>query len=311
MAIKNRDKLAGIFALFDYVQNRGEVPLNELATEFDMTAEEMRELLERISTIDSPHLELADLPVVDFDLLEDGVVAFHSLPDLAVFNFTVEEAQALLISLNLLEVSLSGRELEAAQTLKTKLRNHYDLPDWGNSFQVVTSQNSAKPTVTLALRDNQWVSFTYCNSQGEVSQRLVKPLSLSMKSGHELLTGWCFAAKTERTFRLERMRETQVVPAPVGENEMSVVEDSKKRYPKVKVTFSQLPEPLAEAAVEVRQTPHGVEASFRLLDRKWLETQLLVYADLVKEVSLVELALNVQQRSREAIQLYDLFKQKP
>lgn len=329
MASKLRDKLAGIFALIEYVQLRGEVLLSTLATEFSIPEDALRELLERISTIDAPHLDLDALPVVDFDLLDSGVVAFNSVPEVEVFSFTVEEAQALLVSLALLDGTFTGQQAETARQLRTKLRNQFELPDWQPLVQVVGATDKVRDVVSAALQSGKWLSFSYVANSGNITNRTVKPLALSIQSGHEVLTAWCQTAGEERSFRLERTRSVEVFDVAAGaagasadsvavsnadtdadSDTGSATDQVKRRYPKVKVKFTTMPEPLVEAAVAISETPDGVEATFRVLDRKWLETQLHLYADLVVEVSQTAVALSVQQRSRTALELYDLFAQK-
>lgn len=329
MASKLRDKLAGIFALIEYVQLRGEVPLSTLATEFSIPEDALRELLERISTIDAPHLDLDALPVVDFDLLDSGVVAFNSVPEVEVFSFTVEEAQALLVSLALLDGTFTGQKAETARQLRTKLRNRFELPDWQPLVQVLGATDKVRDVVSAALQSGKWLSFSYVANSGNITNRAVKPLALSIQSGHEVLSAWCQTAGEERSFRLERMRSVEVFDVAAGAEgasadsvavsnadsaadsvTSSATDQVKRRYPKVKVKFTTMPEPLVEAAVAISETPDGVEATFRVLDRKWLETQLHLYADLVVEVSQTAMALSVQQRSRTALELYDLFAQK-
>lgn len=333
MASKLRDKLAGIFALIEYVQLRGEVLLSTLATEFSIPEDALRELLERISTIDAPHLDLDALPVVDFDLLDSGVVAFNSVPEVEVFSFTVEEAQALLVSLALLDGTFTGQQAETARQLRTKLRNQFELPDWQPLVQVVGATDKVRDVVSAALQSGKWLSFSYVANSGNITNRAVKPLALSIQSGHEVLTAWCQTAGEDRSFRLERMRSVEVFDFAAGaegasafsvavsnadsaadtdadSDTGSATDQVKRRYPKVKVKFTTMPEPLVEAAVAISESPDGVEATFRVLDRKWLETQLHLYADLVVEVSQTAVALSVQQRSRTALELYDLFAQK-
>ncbi|MCS4484354.1 WYL domain-containing protein [Gleimia sp. 6138-11-ORH1] len=310
MATKLRDRLAGIFSLIEYVQLRGSCDLEELAKQFQMDREKLRELLIQLAVIDLPHLSLDDLPVVDLDLLDENIVEFLSIPDLQIFRFSKAEAQVLLLGLSLLEPTFSAEKLQASRRLADQLVTHFELADFRAHLEVVTSESLLQIQQTLgeALQDSKWISFTYQNASGEVSERIVFPQNLEIRSGNLLLDGYCETAAQTRSFRVSRMKDVDLLDAIKSPPLVSEKRLTRQRFPQVEVVFKRLPEELEPAALRIYESKQGVIAVFRLLDRNWLRSQLLYYADLVVACSDRDLLVEICERAEQTLQLYDLLE---
>ncbi|MDO5060292.1 MAG: WYL domain-containing protein [Actinomycetaceae bacterium] len=312
MATKLRDRLAGIFALIEYVQLRGSCELPQLAAHFEMDPQQLRDLLTQLSVIDLPHLGWDDLPVVDFDLLDDNQVEFLSVPDIQVFHFSRAEAQALLLGLQLLLPTLTAKQATGAASLQRKLIDYYQLADYSQYLEVVANPRLTQYQQLLGsvAAAEGWVTFSYQNARGEVSRRTFAPQELAVLSGNLLVRGWCQTSGQQRTFRVSRMKDLQQVEFPEDAPEALSVASKRKRYPQVRLVLEQLPESLKEAALQVVETESGVEVTLRVLDPQWFQTQLLLHADLVKACSDETLFALTRAKAQRAVQLYDLFRAK-
>lgn len=312
MATKLRDRLAGIFALIEYVQLRGNCSLAQLANHFGMDPQDLRSLLTQLSVIDLPHLELDDLPVVDFDLLDEDQVEFLSVPDIQVFSFSRTEAQVLLLGLQLLLPSLPADRVAGCLSLQRKLIDYYQLTDYGQYLEVVANPRLTQyqQLLSRAMAAQGWVSFSYQNASGEVSQRTLAPQELEVLSGNLVVRGLCQASGQTRSFRVSRMKDLRPVDSPKAGTETIGEASKRKRYPQVQLVLEQLPESLKEAALQVKETESGVVLTLRVLDSHWLQTQLLLHADLVKDCSDQTLFAETSLKAQRSLQLYDLFRAK-
>lgn len=312
MAIKLRDRLAGIFALIEYVQLRGGCDIAEVAEQFAMDLQELEAMLVQLSVIDLPHLDLDDLPVVDLDLLaDDGIVDFMSVPDVRIFNFTEAEARGLALGLRLVLPTVIDSELRGCLSLLQKLEAHFALEDFSQYIEVVTNPQlkAYQQLLAATVEQSARVQFTYVNAAGQLTERVMKPERLEVQGGNLLVFGHCYLSGETRAFRVSRMKDLQHFSGEfTGEALVKVVKQ--RRFPQVKVLLEQLPESYAEAALQVREKESGVEVTLRVLNPAWLKTQLLLHADLVKACSNETLLEQVRAEAEQTRQLYDLLEAK-
>lgn len=163
------------------------------------------------------------------DLIESGVpiegeagvgYRLHKQFELKPMTFTVDELQALVLGARLVqawadpEMGLSVRsamhKIEAvlpeplqAAMLRTAL--------FGPPMKVQHDANQHLPHLRHALTEDHWLRLSYVDAQGARSQRLVVPLGLYFWSNRWLLASYCWLRGAYRSFRVDRIDESQEV----------------------------------------------------------------------------------------------------
>ncbi|EEH63363.1 hypothetical protein HMPREF0044_1287 [Gleimia coleocanis DSM 15436] len=310
MAIKLQDKLTGIFSIFDYVQLREGVPLEELAAAFEMKPAELRQLLVDLTMIDIPELDYDAIPRLDFELLEEeGIVDFTDTPVFdAVLEFNQFEAYALVVGLSLLEPQLGETERQLCKALKIKLINHYKLNTSMDSVQVIASEelNIYCQALLEAISNQHSVWIEYLSLQKVHSEREIIPVEVNRVGKHLLVKAYCLKAGELRHFRVDRILRLQ----PGDPVEIPQMAQKRTRNPRVTVQLEQVPEDLKDAAVDLQELEDSATLTLRIYDESWLETQLLLYADLLHDVNNSGIVRTTRTKAQSLIEMYDLLSAK-
>ncbi|HKV06843.1 MAG TPA: YafY family protein [Thermoanaerobaculia bacterium] len=76
-----------------------------------------------------------------------------------------------------------------------------------------------------AIRDCRRLRFCYIDSQGATSERVVRPLGLSFYGPVWILAAWCELRQDFRAFRLDRIRDLEVLPGTFPQEPGRTLED--------------------------------------------------------------------------------------
>jgi predicted DNA-binding transcriptional regulator YafY len=148
-------------------------------------------------------------------ILRDG----HDLPPLM---FTPAEIEALVLGARIV-AKWSDAELaraaddalaKIAAVLPERLRDHLGqialyAPD--DHFRAPLPAEFAD--LRAALRDHKKVQFAYTNADGEITQRVVRPLAFLFYGAVWLMLAWCEMRQDFRSFRLDRMTRIDITAA--------------------------------------------------------------------------------------------------
>ena len=210
------DRAALILQLVPYLIGKGEVSLAEAAAEFDVTEQQMRAMVEKLTVIGLPgeggFWQMAnDLFDIDWDLLDEhGIVSITNTVGLErTPRLTAREAAALLAGLQL-AASLPGvGDSGVVQGLLAKLaRGASSAPP-----EVIVAPervDDVRVAVAEALRAGVAVSFTYKAPDAPVTTRTVDPVKVHIASGQWYLQGWCHLRQAMRTFHLDRVSDVRL-----------------------------------------------------------------------------------------------------
>ncbi len=214
------DRAALILQLVPYLIGKGEVSLAEAAAEFDVTPEQMRSMVEKLTVIGLPgeggFWQMAnDLFDIDWDLLDerDTIVITNSVGLERTPRLTAPEAAALLAGLQL-AASLPGvGDSGIVQGLFAKLaRGASSAP--ADVIVAPDEVDEVRVRVAEALRRRVAVSFTYKAPDAPVTTRTVDPVKVHIASGQWYLQGWCHLREAMRTFHLERVSDVALTDIP-------------------------------------------------------------------------------------------------
>ncbi|WP_243225730.1 YafY family protein [Microbacterium sp. CIAB417] len=197
--------------LVPYLLERGQVSLAEAAAEFQVTPDEMRAMVEKLTVIglpgdsgywQQPH-EMFD---IDWDLLDeqDVIEITNDVALRRVPRFTAREAAALLAGLQMVAAvpEVAGSGLVSGLIAKLS-RGAADAPA---AVVVATDAvDEVREVVSRALRDGVAVSFTYQAPDADATIRTVDPVQVLITNGQWYLQGWCHTREAMRTFHLDRV----------------------------------------------------------------------------------------------------------
>ena len=165
-------------------------------------------------------LENAGIPIVT----KPGVHGGFSILDGYKIDkklFTHQDIATLLTSLHSVSSSLSTAQLnQTLEKIKSLIPDEYhrsievtsrqlyiDLSPW-LSNPLVT--NTLKK-IQLSLAENHLISFDYTSRYADSENRIVEPHQLVLKESNWYLKAWCQERKAFRTFKLNRMRNLQIM----------------------------------------------------------------------------------------------------
>jgi proteasome accessory factor C len=222
------DRAALLLQLVPYLVGKGEVSLAEAADEFDVTPEQMRQLVERLTVIGLPgdggYWQMSnDLFDIDWDLLDrdDLIVITHAVGLERAPRLTAREAAALLAGLQLARALPGVGDTELFAGLLAKLaRGASSAP-----AEVIVAPgpvDAVRDAVAAALREAVAVTFTYKAPDAGPTARTVDPVKVHIAEGQWYLQGWCHLRQAMRTFHLDRVSDLKLTDIPSTHGEEPV-----------------------------------------------------------------------------------------
>lgn len=224
------DRAALMLQLVPYLIGKGEVSIAEAADEFDVTAEQMRAMVETLTVIGLPgdggYWQMAnDLFDIDWDLLDErdiisitNSVALERAPKL-----TAREAAALLTGLQLARAIPGVGDTELYAGLLAKLaRGASSAP--ADVILAPGPVDAVRDAVAAALQRGVAVSFAYKAPDAPPTRRTVDPVKVLIATGEWYLQGWCHLRRAMRTFHLDRVSDLALTDIPITHGEDAVPE---------------------------------------------------------------------------------------
>jgi len=215
------DRAALMLQLVPYLVGKGEVSLIEAADEFDVTPEQMRSMVEKLTVIGLPgergYWQMAnDLFDIDWDLLDerDVIVITNSVALERSPKLTAREAAALLAGLQLARSIPGVGDTDLFTGLLAKLARGASA----TPAEVILAPepvDAVRDLVAEALRKRVAVSFTYKAPDAAPTTRTVDPVKVHIASGQWYLQGWCHLREAMRTFHLDRVSDLELTGIPI------------------------------------------------------------------------------------------------
>lgn len=133
--------------------------------------------------------------------------------DLPPLMFTIEETEAVVLGLALIERTGDKELTEAAKKVSAKIAAAVPPPlrqtvqaralhAWGPIAR--NPENADFTLIRRAIRDEEKLDITYGDEQGQVTQRIIRPLALIYYLDAAVIVGWCELREAIRNFRLDR-----------------------------------------------------------------------------------------------------------
>jgi predicted DNA-binding transcriptional regulator YafY len=135
--------------------------------------------------------------------------------DLPPLMFTIEETEAVVLGLALIERTGDKELTEAAKKVSAKIAaavppplgqtlSARSLHAWGPIAP--KPRNVDFTLIRKAIRHEEKLDLTYRDEQGNVTRRIIRPLALIYYLDAAIIVAWCELRQAIRNFRLDRTR---------------------------------------------------------------------------------------------------------
>ena len=214
-----------IIALTTYLSANFSRSIQELAEHFDVDEDEIRRAVSAMlhATVASSDTGWDWAVSINSDWREDDTVDLHSQlildgnPRLAA-----SQAAALASGLSVLAAVASPDDRAEIEAL-TEVLSRGTLQSVSPSVAVVPGTIDADfAKMRQAISAEKRVSFEYLNSKNEMTRREFDPIRLESNDQIWQVRGYCHLRNEERSFRLDRMRNSQVLETELSDEARSL-----------------------------------------------------------------------------------------
>jgi proteasome accessory factor C len=318
MAETAAERLARMLALVPYISRRPGVGINELATEFGVSSEQVGADLNLLMVCGLPGYYPDDL--IDVVLDDDGgtvAIAFDAGIERPV-RLTADEAFALTVALRALAELPGLVDAQAVHSALAKLEQLAGQAASGtDAVRVVPADPApALGLVRQALDETRriWIRY-YTASRDQVTERTVDPLRLLVTDGHAYLEAYCHLAGAIRHFRVDRIEEVRLLDEP-AQATLWVDSDIPERVfhpdpqiPPVTLTLTSGARWVAEyypmdEITELPEPPGALRVRMRANGDEWLARLVLSLGGEAVIEDRPELVRLVAERAQQALQAY-------
>lgn len=215
------DRVRLYLTLVPYLLEHGQVSLAEAATEFGVTPQEMRGMVEKLTVIGLPGengywQQPQEMFDINWDLLdlEDVIEITNDVALRRVPRFTAREAAALLAGLQMVAAVPAVSDSGLVAGLISKLsRGAADAP--ADVVVAPSAVDEVREAVARGLHEGVAISFTYQAPDASPTTRTVDPVQILITNGQWYLQGWCHLRHAMRTFHLDRVSEPTLTEIPI------------------------------------------------------------------------------------------------
>jgi proteasome accessory factor C len=219
----SRDQVTRLLALAPYLQTRGEVPLKEVAADFDVSPAQMLKDLRVLYMCGLPGYGPGELIEINVEALEDdpdGLVRVANADFLArPLRLGSNEASALIVALHALQDAGTPGSREVVERTLAKLEEaaavgSTPLVDVHLPRQRAAVHDAGAQLTAAVEEDRQARLDYYVPTRDETTQRVVDPIAVLRSQGRTYLDAWCHLADDRRLFRLDRITALEILDTP-------------------------------------------------------------------------------------------------
>lgn len=192
-----------LFKILYYILNNKKVTAKELSQKFEVSTRTIYREIDIISSLGIP-IYATQGKNGGISIL-DGFSIDNSL-------LSSEEKEDILSSLQAIN-QLNNKKyddliIKLSSIFKTKFNNwiEVDFSYWGQSI----SMQHIFDNIKNAILNRNIINFTYFNTNGENTKRIVYPIKLLFKSGNWYLYGFCKIKDDYRLFKLTRIKNLEI-----------------------------------------------------------------------------------------------------
>lgn len=313
----SKRQVARMLALIPYLQGHDGIPVAQVAKEFGVPERLIRADL-RVLMFCGPGQMPGDLIDFDFDALkEDGVVFIRDAEFLSrPLKLNTNEAVSLIVALHTLRASASGSQLTIIDAALGKLESVVgDGASVPVDVRVEAVNRDFHSTLTEAITTGKQVDITYTTaSRDDQTERRIEPRRLFTAQGRVFCEAYCLRAEDIRFFRLDRILRADltaedaeprdVAPRDLADGLFQVGTDTLSAVLDLQPRAHWLSE-----YYQVESLAEPIDGVWRVRlygsDWSWLRRLILRNAGSLSVVEPAELARDVAESARLALDAYD------
>jgi len=211
-SLSGADRYNFMLALTGYLINNRQQRLSDLASHFQVTEKEIRSAVVTISLSGVGMYRPDELFFLDYDLLEEGIVDLSFAPTLeAVPRLSARQAAAIASGLSYLMNLVDTKDQDQIKQLM-EILGRGALGTKGLPFMVQPAEGDCDlALVRQAVAESRALKCSYINSAGEITNRQIEPQLLESREANWFVKGFCRSNQESRVFRLDRMREIELL----------------------------------------------------------------------------------------------------
>jgi proteasome accessory factor C len=211
-SLSGADRYNFMLALTGYLINNRQQRLSDLASHFQVTEKEIRSAVVTISLSGVGMYRPDELFFLDYDLLEEGIVDLSFAPTLeAVPRLSARQAAAIASGLSYLMNLVDTKDQDQIKQL-LEILGRGALGTKGLPFMVQPTEGDCDlALVRQAVAESRALKCSYINSAGEITNRQIEPQLLESREANWFVKGFCRSNQESRVFRLDRMREIELL----------------------------------------------------------------------------------------------------
>jgi proteasome accessory factor C len=320
-----KDQVARLLTLVPFLHSHDEVRLDQAAAALGIAPDQLLGDLKVLLMCGLPGGYPDDLIDVDLDALEgpeaDGVIRVSNADYLSrPLRLSPTEATAIIVALRALRSSAREETREVVDRALAKLEaaaaegSAARQIDPGEDDPERLDQVHLEADLQDAVARQRQVRLTYfVPSRDEQSERVVDPRGIVSAHGFTYLDAWCHSADAPRLFRLDRIREAEVLDssvttAPQPPRDLS--EGLFKRAQDTTLVTLRVGRParwiVEYYPVEAVRSRRGgmLDVDLLVADERWLQRLLLRLAPHARVLTPRELDEAFTRRAQETLNLY-------
>ena len=299
------DRTSRALDLVPYLLEHQGISITELAEVFGVTEDQINKDLMLIHMCGLPGytpLELIDM------YYEDGYVTVSEPQSLRVpRRMNRHELAAILVGLDLLKSARSGELEGEISQLQQKLLRNLEVE---NPYVVIHEElkDNLLPILESAISKSTAVRIEYLSaSRDEKSERKILPLEMYAENGKTYLVAWCDRSQSNRTFRLDRILNCEILPGEEirnGNQEKHYLDSTEVTVLKINQAgrrFIEENQAIISAAVK---NGEFWEVNLSQIDEEWLIRTALGYGKAIEVIEPIRLAAEIHRRAGLIIDRY-------
>ncbi len=298
------DRTARALDLVPYLLEHQGISIPELAEAFGVSEKQINDDLVLIHMCGLPGytpLELIDM------YYEDGYV---TVSDPQSFkkprSMNKIEMTSLLVSLDLLKSLRTDDVAKEIEALKLKLQENMRFE---NPFVVVQNVENTEmvETIERAIAKSTLLRIDYASgTKDKTSVREILPIEIYVANGSTYLNAWCQSSKGDRTFRLDRILNYEMIEGSVVNQNRETSVQAVDSSPIELLVSKSARNFIEDNRAIIGHILEGEQLRIELnpIDREWLVRTILGFGGQIEVSKPKELALEVESRAQAIKESY-------
>ncbi|MEI7647825.1 MAG: WYL domain-containing protein [Actinomycetes bacterium] len=324
-------QLARLLLLVPWLAQNPGVTAKQAAVEFDVSVQQIERDLNTLIVCGLPGGYPSDLIDIQFwatndddDFSSSLIPAdghIHVLEPQSLnrpMAFTQDEVITLLVGLNALKDLPGAADSDLIDGVIAKLQDCAgSVLAQAPSLTVNAGDGQEDPAVKVvidqAVNQRKQLKISYLvPARDEVTTRVIEPLRVVLVDGLTYIHAWCLSSEGERTFRLSRILDAELLDTPLTSREPSTdsfdeVLLNDPTIPEVVLDVTAAGRWLSEYATvtDAMDLPDGgMRITIKVADPRWVERMLLQAGGQAKVVEPSVIGASVLAQAQQALALY-------